>query len=107
MDKVYPLLLPILIIILPITTYRLTTNKLPDESTLSPELEHSQAENTPQTHMLNEESGGSKGETEFFGGGYDIPTIVGGGEKRTRERADVFEGSGYSAMWLCDGQDIT
>jgi hypothetical protein len=79
MDKVYPLLLPILMIFLPITACRLTTNKLPVEATLSPELEQSKTENTPQTDILNEESGGSKGEMEFFGGGYDIPTIVGSG----------------------------
>ena len=65
-----------LILILPTAGYRLTTNKLPVEATLSPELEQSQAENTPQIHILNEESGGSKGELEFFGGGYDIPTLV-------------------------------
>ena len=52
-----------LILILPTAGYRLTTNKLPVEATLSPELEQSQAENTPQIHMLNEESEGSKGET--------------------------------------------
>jgi len=66
MKKLYPLLLPMLILILPITAYRLTTNKLPDEATLSPEQEKAQAENTPQIHMLNEESGGSKGEWKFM-----------------------------------------
>jgi hypothetical protein len=68
-----------LILILPAAACRLKTNKLTDEATLSPELEQSQAENTPLTHILNEESGGSKGEMEFFGGGYDIPTLVGSG----------------------------
>ena len=76
MDKVYPLLLPMLIQILPITACRLTTNKLPDEATLSLEQEKPQVENTPQTHILNEESGGLKGEMKIYGGGYDIPTIV-------------------------------
>jgi hypothetical protein len=68
-----------LILILPAAACRLKTNKLTDEATLSPELEQSQAENTPLTHILNEERGGSKGEMEFFGGGYDIPTLVGSG----------------------------
>jgi hypothetical protein len=66
-----------LIFILPAAACRLTSNKLPDEATLSPAQEQSQAVNTPQTHMLNEESVGSKGEMENNGGGYDIPTIVG------------------------------
>ena len=65
-----------LILILPAAGYRLTTNKLMVEATLSPELEQSQAENTPQTHILNEESGGSKGEMEFYVGVCDIPIIV-------------------------------
>jgi hypothetical protein len=106
MDKVYPLLLPMLIIILPATACRLTTNKLPDEATLYPGQERTQAENTPQILVLNEESGGSKGELEFFGGGYDIPTIVGSGGKRARESADVFEGSGYSAQVYCAADKI-
>ena len=75
MNKGYPLLLPMLILILPATVCRLTTNKLPDEATLSPEQEQSQAVNTPQTHILNEESGGSKGKMEIYGGGYDIPAM--------------------------------
>jgi hypothetical protein len=57
-----------LILILPAAACRLTTNKLSDEATLSPELEQSQAENTPQTHILNERSGGSKGEIVFLEG---------------------------------------
>jgi len=77
MNKLYPLLLPMLVLILPITACRLTTNKLPDEATLSPELEQSQAENSPQIYMLNEESGVFKGEMEINGGGYDIPALVG------------------------------
>ena len=72
-------MLPILIIILPITAYRLTTNKLPVEATLSPEFEQSKTENTRQTDILNEESGGSKGKMELLREGYDIPTIVGSG----------------------------
>ena len=75
MDKVYPLLLPMLIIILPAGACRLTTNNLPDEATLSLEQEKPKAENIPQIYVLNEESRGSKGEMEFFGAGYDIPTI--------------------------------
>jgi len=47
-----------LILILPAAACRLTTNKLTDEATLAPELEQSQAENSPQTHTLNEERGG-------------------------------------------------
>ena len=76
MDKVYPFFLPMLILILPITACWLTTNKLPDEATLSLKQEKPQVENTPQTHIYDEESGGSKGEMEIYGGGYDIPTIV-------------------------------
>ena len=43
--------------------------------------------------MLNEESGGSKGETEIYGGGYDIPTIVGSGWKQTREHYELAFGA--------------
>jgi hypothetical protein len=93
MDKLYPLLLPMLILILPATICRLTTNKLPDEATLSPEQEQSQAVNTPQTHILNEESGGSKGKMEIYGGGYDIPAIVGSGGKGARERYEFAFGA--------------
>jgi hypothetical protein len=66
MDKVYPLLLPMLILILPATACRLTTNKLTDEATFSLEQEKSQAEITPQIHTLNEESGVLKGKWEFI-----------------------------------------
>ncbi len=82
-----------LVLILPAAACRLTTNKLLVEATLSPELEQSQAENTPQTHMLNEESGGSKGEMEIYDWGYDIPTIVGSGGKQTRERYEFAFGA--------------
>jgi len=93
MNKVYPLLLPILIIILTATACRLTTNKLPDEVTLSPEQEKSQAENTSQIHVLNEESRGSKGEMEFFGGGYDIPTMGGAVESEPGKRYEFAFGA--------------
>ena len=82
-----------LIIILPAPACRLTTNKLPDEATLSLEQEKPQAENTPQIHLLNEESGGSKGEMEFFGGGYDIPTMGGAVESEPGKRYEFAFGA--------------
>jgi hypothetical protein len=103
MNNLYPLLLPMLVLMLPITACRLTTNKLPDVATLSPAQEQRQAVNSPQTHMLNEESGGSKGEMEINGGGYDIPTIVGSRlnfdeRVKIRDRVEIHERA--SILWM-------
>jgi hypothetical protein len=53
-----------LVFLFPATACQLTTNKFQDEATLYPGQERTQAENTPQTHVL-EESGVLKGKWKF------------------------------------------